>query len=292
MAFRFKRKETIADGFARIVREQVARAATALESASEEGVHDARRAIKRLRGILRLFRKALGETAFEHANRSLREVAHSLSAMRDAQVELDAFNRIAARIEHPGVAPIRRVLADALKAVAGEYRRNAPGPAAIACLKRIGAEPPVLDAASAWAVLGRGLRTTYRRARKAHAAAHEEHTTAALHEWRRRCKDLEYQLQLLRKSDPREMKARIRTAARINDLLGDDHDLAVLEATLAQDIRIPDELRDRLGARIARRRKKLQRRAFALGSRLLFEKPGVVGKQLASRWKRWHRGRD
>jgi CHAD domain-containing protein len=143
---------------------------------------------------------------------------------------------------------------------------------------------------SNWSVLGRGLKTTYRRARKAHAAAHADRSTAAMHTWRRRSKDFEFQMQLLAKIDPPSMKRCIRRAARLTENLGEDHDLAVLERTLDTLRGLPDELREKLRSRIARRRKKLQRRAFAAGSELFFEKPSVVVKELGRQWKRWRRG--
>jgi hypothetical protein len=53
---------------------------------------------------------------------------------------------------------------------------------------------------------------------------------------------------------------------------------------------MPETLREKLRTRIGRRRQKLQRRAFDLGSELFFEKPSEMVKELGRHWKRWHRG--
>jgi CHAD domain-containing protein len=178
-----------------------------------------------------------------------------------------------------------------LKAAAAHSSQSAsPLQSSITALRTVGARLPGLRPDEGWSVLGRGFKSTYRRARKAHAAAHAERSTAAMHAWRRRSKDFEHQLQLLRKIDPSVMKPRIREARLLTELLGDDHDLAVLERTLAAVRDLPAELREKLNSRIASRRKKKQRKAFKLGSDLFFEKPSVVVKEVGQLWKRWRRG--
>ena len=291
MAFRFKRRESIAAGFARIAAEQIDAAVAALEAASDEGVHEARKCIKRLRGLLRLFRRALPADSFNRENEALRSAAGRLSSLRDAGVRIAVFDSIAKGVKTPGIAAARRHLFAALKTAAVNANQpSSPRQTSITALRAVGARLPGLKPDTGWSVLGRGIKATYRRARKAHAAAHAEHSTAAMHAWRRRSKDFEFQMQLLRKIDPPVMKPRIREAGLLTELLGVDHDLAVLERTLATVRDLPAELREKLNSRIARRRKRAQRKAFKLGSELFFEKPSVVVKELGHLWKRWRRG--
>ena len=61
-----------------------------------------------------------------------------------------------------------------------------------------------------------------------------------------------------------------RGARELSDLLGDDHDLAVL-AELASDCPSTSRLIDR-------RRRELQRASFASAERLFARKPGKVAK--------------
>jgi CHAD domain-containing protein len=288
MNFRFKRRESIATGFARIAGEQIAIAAAQLEKGADEGVHEARKCIKRVRSLLLLFRRALPDGTYDRENDALRTAADSLSSLRDAQVRIAVFDSVAAGMKAGGIAGARRQLLVAFNAAAAPGSVS-PISATVTSLRAIAARLPGLKPDTGWSVLSRGLRTTYRRARKAHAAAKAEATTTAIHAWRRRSKDFEYQAQLLRKIDSGAMKSCIRTAGQLTDLLGDDHDLAVLDRSLVEAPGLPDELREKLRARIARRRRKIQRRAFAAGSELFFEKPAVVVKELGRYWKRWRR---
>lgn len=287
MAFRFRRKESIAAGFARIATEQFDQAVAALEKPGDKGVHHARKCIKRLRSLLRLFRHALPDGSYERENTALRTAAHHLTHLRETKVQLAVFDSLVRGLRLPGLGKARRSLQASLRA--GAPPAKSPIQTTITALRSVGARLPGLKPDSSWSVLRRGLKLTYRRARKAHAEARAELTTTAIHRWRRRCKDFGYQMQLLRKSDPSTMRRCIRTADQLNDDLGGDHDLAILDRHLAAAADIPDEVREKLTARIARRRKKLQRRAFAAGSGLFFEKPTVAIDELGRRWKRWHR---
>ena len=58
-----------------------------------------------------------------------------------------------------------------------------------------------------------------------------------LHEWRKRAKDLRYQLQFLCKAWPGVIDAAVAEAHDLGDILGDDHDLALLRQLLCADVR-------------------------------------------------------
>jgi CHAD domain-containing protein len=82
----------------------------------------------------------------------------------------------------------------------------------------------------------------YRRAGDAHEEAIADPTVEKLHEWRKQAKYLRYQLEILTPIWPERMEELAREADRIGDLLGDDHDLAVLRQTLtANPERFGDE---------------------------------------------------
>ena len=78
--------------------------------------------------------------------------------------------------------------------------------------------------------VAKGLERTYRRGRRAFKAALEEPSAEALHEWRKRVKDLWYEHTLLRELWPPVMSATGDEAHELSDRLGDDHDLVVLAA--------------------------------------------------------------
>ena len=57
-------------------------------------VHETRKALKRLRALLRLIRPAIGDDAFRHENAQLRDIGLSLSGARDRHVLLETVNKL------------------------------------------------------------------------------------------------------------------------------------------------------------------------------------------------------
>jgi hypothetical protein len=77
---------------------------------------------------------------------------------------------------------------------------------------------------------------------------------------------------------------------RLGDLLGDDHDLAVLRREVAGDPERfggPETLQPLL-ARIDRRRQKLERDAVILGRKVFRDPPQTFGRRLRGYWKTGH----
>jgi hypothetical protein len=118
------------------------------------------------------------------------------------------------------------------------------------------------------------LRRTYRRARRGFKDARKKPTTVLLHEWRKEVKYLWHQLQCLAPLAPLALNRPTDQLQRLSGRLGDDHDLAVLSASVRpngssvtrRDARALQRL-------ISRRRAELQKKGFALGERLLARKP-------------------
>ncbi len=252
----------------------------------DEAIHAARKALKRARAELRLLRDALGRSVYSRENAVLRDAARPLSRARDGKVllarveeiarrrgaatELDATTlevvRRALRREHQGardeLADRPGVLRSQLESLRALLRRSERWP-----LRRRGLP-----------VLGRGLKRTYARGRRALAAARAERSVVSLHEWRKQAKYLWHQLQLFEAVAPRSLRAMARKAHRLSDYLGEDHDLAVLHSEVERAIHAGRLNGDGLLAAIDRRRIKLQRRAFDLGSRLYRRKPRALSE--------------
>jgi len=90
------------------------------------------------------------------------------------------------------------------------------------------------------------------------------------------------------------MKAKVleplaERAEELGDVLGDDHDLAMLRRELAGDPERfggPDVVESIL-RRIDRRRERLQRRAVSLGRRIFRRAPKDFVERLHACWKTW-----
>jgi CHAD domain-containing protein len=145
------------------------------------------------------------------------------------------------------------------------------------------------DVPDRWSAVGDGLRDVYRQARNACGQAEADPTVENLHEWRKQAKYLRYQLELLRPLWPERLGELAGEADRMGDLLGDDHDLAVLRQMLTDD---PGRFGDEgdveiLLALIDRRRAELEQEAVLLGRRFFQDKPRDFAGRLKGYWKTW-----
>jgi hypothetical protein len=140
-----------------------------------------------------------------------------------------------------------------------------------------------------WRAIESGLDRSYRRGRAGleHAAA--DPTVENLHEWRKRTKDLWYHLRLLTSTAPGIVGGQAKDAHRLGDLLGDDHDLAVLRDRLQETADAITADLDPVFGLIDHRREQLQEEALLLGRRLYAEKPSAFSRRLHRYWKAWRR---
>ena len=107
------------------------------------------------------------------------------------------------------------------------------------------------------------------------------------HEWRKRVKDLGYQMRLLKPIWPKMQKDLADELERLADYLSDDHDLAILRQTVVQ--RPPEDctqLED-LVALIDQRRGELEVKAGRLGKRMYVDKPNAFVRRLEVYWRAW-----
>lgn len=244
---------------------------TPARGSADTDVHEARKGIKRARAMLRLLRPSLVPRAFRETNRRLRDAGRALSSARDAKVLGDTLAGVVAR-EHVSPARARR-----LRARIQPTRAHAPGTsglpaeeAALACsllqraCRRIERLTLADDAAER---LEEGLERIRRRGRRAMERAREAATVEALHEWRKQVKNYWHALEALPTRGTRRVRERITTARALSKLLGDDHDLAMLDARLRESAAAGRGDRE-LRASIERRRRRLQKRAFDRGAEL------------------------
>jgi CHAD domain-containing protein len=273
-AFRLKQGEPVPEGIARMARGRIDHAIEALTDASEEGVHDARKDMKKLRALLRLVRGEIGDKVFRRESACFRDTGRELSGVRDADVMLATLADLEERYGADTGAIRQELEAHRLRTAGGGRKQAAK--VATAMLKeargRVADWPLEHDGFEA---LEDGLRRTYRRGRRDWRAAASDPSTENLHEWRKRAKDLWYHCTILRESWKPVMSALADEAHELSDRLGDDHDLAVLLAFGA----------DSLEPLIARRRGELQEEAFAYGPRLYADKPKVFVRRI-EHWSR------
>src|SRR5947209_16458553 len=93
--FRLDPGEPLREAIGRVVHGQLDYAIALVEGHDgngAEGVHEARKALKRVRAVLRLRRKELGKARFRQENTILRDAGRALSETRDAQVLVETLD--------------------------------------------------------------------------------------------------------------------------------------------------------------------------------------------------------
>jgi CHAD domain-containing protein len=302
MAYAFDVDETVPEAVQRITGEQVERAVSGLEQASgdelEAAVHDCRKRTKKLRGLIRLVRPALGK-AYGPANESFRDAARELSGLRDAQAALASFDALVAAspdlVPADGVGAVRSGLAAEAEAAAQSSDGQSRVESAVDLLQagRRHIARAQLDA-KGWAAVGPGVERTYRAGRRALADARGHTEPTAMHEWRKRAKDAWYHVRLLHDAAPSVLRPLEDRFHDLSDALGDVHDLVVITDRLRSS---PDRFGGQAQVRTvcevaAGRRTELERRAMSLGARLYAEKPSRYADRIGAYWHVWHETGD
>jgi CHAD domain-containing protein len=289
MTYRLSLDDKVSDALRTVAREELEAAADGLDHGHAadpvEAVHDARKRLKKTRSALRLARPAMRGRDYRAENRRLRDRGRALSGARDADVMVETVDALAERFAGQAPAALFDAVRERLAERAAAVREHAGDDVAreAAALRTLAArvdEWP-LERASA-GTLVRGLQRSYARGRDAFARADRRPTTTNLHELRKRVKDLWYHERLLGEMWPGMMKAHARESKALSRLLGDDHDLAVLEALLADEDATRDVAADvgELLELIAHRREELLVEIRALARRLYAEPPKIFRKRM------------
>lgn len=292
MPFRFKLAEPFEEGCKRIAREQIERAQAQLKRPDDSvtAVHETRKCLKRLRALLRLIRPAMGEAAYREENAHLRAIAGLLSSTRDRHVLLQTIAKLEAvsSLADKGLANAVRTLLGgangeeslAIEAAAMKEARHRLGDAKtrFARLRLSG---------KGFEVIGPGLEASYRRGRRAFHAAYVERTDEAFHEWRKGAQQHWRHMVLLVRAWPGCLNARVSEARGLSQLLGDDHDLALLVAFV--DAQPTDQLKSAQAAAIKKlarqRQEELRAAARPRGTRLFAEGAKSLHRRMAAYWE-------
>jgi CHAD domain-containing protein len=201
-------------------------------------VHEARKAIRRLRGTLDLGRKVFG-APFDAIDKSLDRLAEGLSPLRDAQVVVETasalandhqphWNKLSGQLSHR-----RELLLDAALSRDPDFSKRR---ARISRITLAIADLPWKDLTKK--MVRKSVIRSVKRLKKAKAAAREEGSPVSLHRWRKRVRRVRMQLETLKGTSWKGPKAArhkvksIRSLRRLADKLGWQQDLQVLRANV------------------------------------------------------------
>ena len=285
-----------------------------------EAVHETRKALKRLRTLVRLLEDELGAPAAAREQAILRDAGQSLGGARDAEVMVSTLEALLQR--HPrklanraGVSRLRgRLLAEREQATMRLLSDHGVRAQVLSDLRGARARMAAWTPAAREGIqsLEPALKRLYSRGRRRYLRASRGRgdRVAAMHRWRKSVKDLRYAGEALTRSDPlaesrtaaaaARVKARAgrrsstrtapelipklaRRADRLGEMLGEEHDLVLLaERVRAEGHGCGRGTRRALLKLIDRRRKRLRRRALQDGAGLY----GRTAKKLLRRVRR------
>ena len=288
--FRLEADETVREGITRIARGQLDLAIELLDGGGgrPEAIHEARKALKRIRAVLRVCREWLGEERYRQENTILRDAGRSLSGARDAQVLVETLDGLGEPLGHEvpdgtwsGFRDLLVAESVAQGKLDGREAANANVALALAGVRERVDTWPLPDDGGAERLTD-GLERIYAKARRARRRAKRRTTLERLHELRKRTKDVWHAGQLLHPLSPKRTRKLRRRSHRLSDVLGDDHDLAVLlnRASAAPEAFGPGEL-ELLHSLAERRRRGLERDALTRAKKLYRRKPRKLVRRLA-----------
>lgn len=296
MGYRLKPDKTVQKNIRRIAREQIDKALGEIndpELDRHEAIHQVRKRCKKLRGLLRLVRPELGKV-YQRENARFRNIARNLAGMRDEQSMVEALERLLSTLEDNERGfydPVLSALRTKRNAVAASTRQD---PASLLADARQALEK-ARKITDSWRLSASGFKAvhgfdkTYKRGRMALSNAYQTKATDDFHEWRKRVKYHSHHLQLLGPLWPRVNRAWQNESRTLADILGNDHDLALLDALLESDSGqlAENQTRQSLQIIIRKEQRHLRKQAWKIGQRLYAESPGAFRKRWKRYWKSW-----
>ncbi|MGI9404346.1 MAG: CHAD domain-containing protein [Hyphomicrobium sp.] len=290
MAYRFKLDESFEDGFRRIALEQLKRAESQLRSLNDHAVavHETRKSLKRLRALLRLVRPTLREHAFAEENAHLREIARILSGARDRHILLETIIKLESDCG-PAAKGAGSTLREILQTANGGDTPNVDA-AATKALERLAVAEKRFSQLKimgrGFEAIGPGLEASYRRGRRTFRAAYAEGSDENFHEWRKSVQQHWRHMMLLSNAWPDYFAARVSEARALSQILGDDHDLALLKAFIRAEPtgRISAAQANTVAKLARRRQKQLRAMAQPMGVRLYAEGAKGLHRRMAQYW--------
>jgi CHAD domain-containing protein len=292
MAYRLKLREPLQKGVRRVGLEQIEGALQRLEAPGDIAVaiHDARRCMKRIRALLRLVRPGLGEPVFRRENARFREIARLLAGARDLHVLQQTVAKLEARHGldgHDDTFTLRRALGRARRNAEGGFDQDNVGKARAMLRKaerkfaRLKLDP------AGFSPIREGLFKGYHGCRQAFRAAYAAPSDEAFHEWRKSVQQHWRHMLLLSLAWPEVLTARAQAAREISDILGEDHDLALLLAFLNSETDPPVPFREisRIKALCRSRQAELRAQARPHGNRLLAEGTKGLQRRIETYWR-------
>jgi CHAD domain-containing protein len=238
-----------------------------------------------------LIKPGLPEPVFLSLTERLGSIAKGLAPARDAQALLDAIDKIGGRAELQGESSPIRALRAWLHRRRQAAERSLEANAASDAMRGLVALRPALSSLAVYPdsfePVASGLLTSYRSGRKAFARAFKSGSDEDFHDWRKSLQHHWRHMQLLAPCWPSELSARVELSRNLSQILGDDHDMALLRQLVSAPTMVfasPEDTAVFL-KRCRNRHKALRQEAKARGARLFVERPRPFVERIEAYWR-------
>ncbi len=289
MGFRLKLREPLPDGLKRVFREQVESALKLCRHpAKERGVtvHEVRKHLKKLRAALRLTVSEVGKSRHAREDRYVREIGRLVSDLRDAQVRLQTLIQLrdetakgSGENHFPRIEELLSLERESFSAAFAGWQKQA-----IPKLERVGEQVSKWRLAGiTWKQICGTVGKIYKRGQRGLAKTIKKPQPENFHAWRKRVKDLWYQLRILQPLNRVVLEKVAADVEVLGELLGREHDFNFLLARLeneGSDEALRNEL-VQLQKLIRERGSKLRRDALELGRRFYAEPSKAFAKRIS-----------
>ena len=222
-----------------------------------ERVHVARAQSKRVLAAWLLFKPCVGDDEFKTRKSRIKSAADLLAPAREAHVlrktifkfavglgiraQGELKHWLAEKLPEPNRATTRRRLAQSTRRLT-EILDNWPSAAESSLVKK-------------------GLDRTRRKTKNAFRAASKKKSVKSFHHWRLWTKHLFLQMEMANENES------LKPLRKLQQALGQHHDIAVAEKFLDHSEPLPRDLRKALLKRLARRRRALEKKCLKRGKK-------------------------
>ncbi|MCH9656232.1 MAG: CHAD domain-containing protein [Planctomycetes bacterium] len=298
MGYQFKQQESLTTGVQRIAREQLSQAILELKQSEQNphrAIHEVRKQFKKLRGLIRLVRSGLGGE-YSRLNVWYRDAGRGLSRVRDAESMLESLQKLRERFpdstceelfldfENKFVTRKQKIVDEWIDLDLSKLRDQ---------LK------VAYESIEAWKIKGKAgqvlsqsLKQNYQHGAEALKKLHQNPDDNLFHDCRKRSKYLLYHMKLINESWKPILSAYIVELDLLNNLLGDDHDLAVMTHLITGETETFQSSANvnRFQALICQQRQEFQSAALQLADRIYAEKPKAFARRMRVYWTLWRDG--
>jgi CHAD domain-containing protein len=277
----------------RLLADEIGKAKASLEKSRtdpNQGIHETRKRIKKIRALLRLVRSA-NKSFYAAENARYRDISRSLAGARQATALVETLDRFMHEFprQAAGLTAMRARLAERCP-TAGDTKLAADIAAALAACEageKAASRFRATGARDAAEVFSTGVRKALKRAERSLAAATESRGAEDFHDLRKAVKTHAAQLSLLADVWLLGRRKRVNAADELGTALGDLNDLAVISDLV-------DKAEEALGSekevaalqKLIRRKKKGLSKDTLSSARALFDmRPKDAAARLAKAYR-------